>query len=194
MTSLAIMRAAGLLVTGVVGCEFVRRYDPPSIPTPTMPIVINSTPASRNYTQYAPFAIAGAGFVYFFGSQTYVTSQQFQKTYQALQTQVSTVSTVLGKVKTKVLEKFGIVEARLDDIERTVLLKTADIKRDVATVETMLAQMSGKVDKIDVQTRQCAEGVGLLCSVVADNLNNTLHNKSTAVHNLNIQAKQILNL
>ena len=60
---------------------------------------------------------------------------------------------MLVRVKDCVLEKFGIVEKKLDDIERTLLSKTAEIRRDLANVETMLADMKGKVDKIESRTR-----------------------------------------
>lgn len=193
MTTIAVLRAAGLLVTGAASCEFIRRYDAPipSLPVPMMPIIVNPEP--KNVMQYAPLGLVGVGMLYFF-RPSYVTAQQFKSTYQALQTQVSTISSALGKVKTRVLEKFGVVEARLDEVERTVLQKTAEIRRDVANVESMLAAMRGKVDKIEVQTRQCADGVGMLCGVVADNLNNSLENKSNTARALTKHAKTILNL
>ena len=193
MTTIAVLRAAGLLVTGAASCEIIRRYDAPipSLPAPMMPIIVNPEP--KNVMQYAPLGLVGVGILYFF-RPSYVTAQQFKSTYQALQTQVSTISSALGKVKTRVLEKFGVVEARLDEVERTVLQKTAEIRRDVANVESMLAAMRGKVDKIEVQTRQCADGVGMLCGVVADNLNNSLENKTDTARALTTHAKKILNL
>ena len=195
MTTIAVLRAAGLLVTGAAGCEFIRRYDthiPASLPVPpVMPIVVNPEP--KNAMKYAPIGMLGVGMLYFF-YPSYVTAQQFRSTYQALQSQVSTISSALSKVKTRVLEKFGVVEARLDDVERTVLQKTAEIRRDVANVETLLANMDKKVDKIDIQTRQCADGVGMLCGVVADNLNNSLENKTDTANALTIHAKKILKL
>lgn len=193
MTTIAVLRAAGLLVTGAASCEIIRRYDAPipSLPAPMMPIIVNPEP--KNVMQYAPLGLVGVGMLYFF-YPSYVTAQQFKSTYQALQTQVSTISSALGNVKTRVLEKFGVVEARLDEVERTVLQKTAEIRRDVANVESMLAAMRGKVDKIEVQTRQCADGVGMLCGVVADNLNNSLENKTDTARALTTHAKKILNL
>ena len=194
MTTIAVLRAAGLLVTGAAGCEIMRRYDAPlptSLPTPMMPIIVN--PETKNMIQYAPLGIVGVGILYLF-RPSYVTARQFNSTYQALQTQVTTLSSALSKVKSCVLGKFGIVEARLDEVERNVLQRTAEIRRDVANVESMIAQMSGKVDKIDVQTRQCADGVGMLCGVVANTLNDSLENKPDTAKALTSHAKKILNL
>ena len=194
MTSIAVLRAAGLLVTGAAGCEILRRYDAPlptSLPTPMMPIIVN--PEQKNMIQYAPLGIVGVGILYFF-RPSYVTARQFSSTYKALQTQVTTLSSALGKVKSCVLGKFGVVEARLDEVERNVLQRTAEIRRDVANVESMIAQINGKVDKIDVQTRQCADGVSMLCGVVANTLNGSLENKVGIANALTSHAKKVLNL
>ena len=143
--------------------------------------------------QYAPLGIVGVGILYFF-RPSYVTARQFNSTYQALQTQVTTLSSALSKVKSCVLGKFGVVEARLDEVERNILQRTAEIRRDVANVESMIAKMSGKVDKIDVQTRQCADGVGMLCGVVANTLNDSLENKKDTARALTSHATKLLNL
>ena len=188
---MAILRSCSFIASGVAGCELYRRYDgtltlpvlsvtsPPSPPT----VIVNHS--NDQYTKYIPLGILGAGLLYMLGGRNYVNTQQFKKAYHALQTQVTGVSKALVNVKTKVLEKFGIVETRLDDIERTVLSKSAEIKRDVAHVETMLVSMGEKVDKIDNQTKRSATGIDLLCSVVAENLANTLQNKDEVIEHLN---------
>jgi hypothetical protein len=190
MTSMAILRSCSFIASGVAGCELYRRYDgtltlpllsvtsPPSPPT----VIVNHS--NEQYTKYLPLGILGAGLLYMVGGRHYVSSQQFKKAYNALQTQVTDLSKALVNVKQKVLEKFGIVEKRLDDVERTILTKTAEIKRDVANVETMLASMSSKVDKIDHQTEKSAIGVRLLCDTVAGNLGNTLQNKEKIIEEL----------
>lgn len=187
---MAILRSCSFIASGVAGCELYRRYDgtltlpvlsvtsPPSPPT----VIVNHS--NEQYTKYIPLGILGAGLLYMIGGRHYVSSQQFKKAYNALQTQVTDLSKALVNVKQKVLEKFGIVEKRLDDVERTILTKTAEIKRDVANVETMLVAISTKVDKIDDQTEKSAIGVRLLCDTVAGNLGNTLQNKEKIIEEL----------
>ncbi len=188
MTTIAVLRSCSLIASGAAGYEIYRRCDgplptftpPPMLTTPT--VVVNHS--NEQYTKYIPLGILGAGLLYMVGGRHYVSSQQFKKAYNALQTQVTDLSNALVNVKQKVLEKFGIVEKRLDDVERTILTKTAEIKRDVANVETMLASMSSKVDKIDHQTEKSAAGVRLLCDTVAGNLGNTLENKEKIIEEL----------
>lgn len=188
MTTIAILRSFSLIASGVAGYEIYRRYDgpmpsfetSPKLTTPT--VIVNHS--IESFTKYVPIGIFGTGVLYFLGTRNYVTSHQFKKAYNAIQTQVTDLSKTLVNVKKKVLEKFGLVEKRLDDVERTILTKTAEIKRDVANVETMLAAMSQKVDKIDVQTEKSANGVRLLCDTVAGNLQNTLQNKEDIIEEL----------
>jgi len=187
---MAILRSCSFIASGVAGCELYRRYDgtltlpvlsvtsPPSPPT----VIVNHS--NEQYTKYIPLGILGAGLLYMIGGRHYVSSQQFKKAYNALQTQVTDLSKALVNVKQKVLEKFGIVEKRLDDVERTILTKTAEIKRDVANVETMLVAMSTKVDKIDNQTEKSATDIRFLCDAVAGNLGNTLQNKEKIIQEL----------
>ena len=183
MTSIAVMRACGLLVTGAAGCEWVRRYDPKAHITPPT-IVVHSSNHTPSYTKYVPYAVVGAGLLYFGTRRPYVTARQFTTACHALQSQVTAVSGALTRVKTIVLEKFGVVETRLNDIERTVLTKTAEIKRDVAHVETVLARMGAQVDTIEGQTAASVTGIELLCGVVASSLNNTLHDKPATAQRL----------
>ena len=189
MTSLAILRAAGLLCTGAAGCELVRHYDKPPVP-PMLPLVVNPLPPT-SYTPYVPLAALGTGIAYYFWGYSYITREQFQKTSLAIQTQVATVSSTLSAVKTKILQRFGIVEKRLDSIENLILAKTAAIRQDLATVERFLAEMGTKVDAIDNNTRACARGVGTLCDVVASNLNNTLTDKPKTAALLTDQAQML---
>jgi len=97
--------------------------------------------------------IVGFGLISWKYKSYYITSEQFFRAYNTLQNQVIDISKMLVRAKTRVFEKFGVVEKRLDDIERTLLTKTAEIRRDLATVETMIANMDKKVDKIEEQTK-----------------------------------------
>lgn len=187
---MAILRSCSFIASGVAGCELYRRYDgtltlpvlsvtsPPSPPT----VIVNHS--NEQYTKYIPLGILGVGLLYMIGGRNYVSSQQFKKAYVALQTQVTDLSATLVNVKQQVFEKFGIVEKRLDDVERIILTKTAEIKRDVANVETMLVAMSTKVDKIDNQTEKSATDIRFLCDAVAGNLGNTLQNKEKIIQEL----------
>mgnify|MGYP006081565607 CR=1 FL=1 len=188
MTSIAILRSCSLFASGVVGYEIYRRcgsplpmFTPSPILTPPTVIVNHS---NEQYTKYIPLGILGVGLLYMIGGRNYVSSQQFKKAYVALQTQVTDLSATLVNVKQQVFEKFGIVEKRLDDVERIILTKTAEIKRDVANVETMLVAMSTKVDKIDNQTEKSATDIRFLCDAVAGNLGNTLQNKEKIIQEL----------
>ena len=180
MVSIAAMRAcAACGACGVLGTAWYATQPAPRASRasrasrPTHTVVVHPP----SYGKYVPYVAVGVGLLYFGLRSPYVTAHQFKTTCGALRSQVSTVSAALDKVRSLVLQRFGVVESRLDDIERTLLTKTAEIKRDVAHVETMLARMGGQVSTIETQTASSSSGVKMLCDVVARSLDNTLSDK-----------------
>ena len=177
MVSVAALRACVACgACGVLGTAWYATQPaprPPRASRPTHTVVVHPP----SYGKYVPYVAVGVGVLYFGLRSPYVTAHQFKTTCGALRAQVSTVSEALGKVRSLVLQRFGVVESRLDDIERTLLTKTAEIKRDVAHVETMLARMGAQVSTIETQTASSSSGVKLLCDVVARSLDNTLSDK-----------------
>ena len=187
MNSAVLMRAGGVLLTGAAGYECIRRtatYATHSATLPTHSAPHRLPSVSLTHVGW----VAAAGLLYVGFRTPYVTARQFQTTCDALQTQITTVSNALGKVKHIVLTRFKHVDTRLDDIERTVLTKTAEIKRDIAHLETLVAKMGGQITDIQSHTDNAANGVQLLCHVVASSLDNTLVDKQATADRLHKHA------
>lgn len=187
MASVALMRACGVLITGAAGYEWIRSTQHTQH-TPTHTLVVHP---QHTFAKYIPYVVASGGLLYFGLRTPYVTTRQFKTTCDALQTQIASVTNTLHNVKKIVLARFTRVDTRLDDIERTVLAKTAELKRDLAHLETLVARLGGQITLIQSQTNTSSAGVKLLCGVVASSLDNTLTDKlATAkrLHNINTQA------
>ena len=198
MTSHAILRSLGIFISGVVGTEAYSRYNKLHLSSHTLKpkgptVVVVDSQDNTNYFPMRNIALLGTvGAICWTFFPTNVSRIQFKKAVAALTTQIQTVSGSLAKVKQKVLERFGVVEHKLDEIERTILSKTASIKKDIATIETMICSLDQKVSDIHTQTTFSARGMAMLCGIVSQSLDNTLENRQTAIDDLKGCKRQIL--
>ena len=177
MAALAAIRSLSLVGSGAFSYELYRQFYLPVLALPRAPVpqtIVVHSEKKDSYSKFVPLGILTGAVLYYMYKNKFVTSKQFKKACDTLETQISSVSKTMVRFKDSVLKKFGKVEKRLDDIENTILLKTSDIKRDIANVEGMIVDINSKINQIELDASHAARGVTLLCGAVVHTLGTRL--------------------